>query len=100
VGVERRPIDGPLAGAAGPWAVAAAVAEAGLMPYEDQVRAETVPVGAVAGRVGNPLPGRGLYQLAQHDRSLIATEGRAASLSAVQKGNCRTPAVLAEMIHP
>ena len=30
-------------------------------------RAEPVPVGAAGRRVGDPLPGRGLYQLAQHD---------------------------------
>ena len=37
------------------------MSEAGLVPYEDLVRAEGVPVGAAGRRVGDPLPGRGLY---------------------------------------
>lgn len=41
---------------------AAAVAEAGDLPDEDLVRPEGVPVA----RVGDPLPGRRLHQLAQH----------------------------------
>jgi hypothetical protein len=43
-----------------------AVSEAGSVPDEDLVRPERVPVGAMRGRVGDPLPGRGLHQLAQH----------------------------------
>ena len=39
----------------------------GLMPDEHLTWAETVPVRA-SGWVGNPLPGRGLHQLAQHLR--------------------------------
>jgi len=31
------------------------------------IRAERVPVRAPGRRAGDPLPGRGLYQLAQHD---------------------------------
>jgi hypothetical protein len=47
--------------------VTAAVAEAGLMADEDLPGAELVAVGAAGRRMGDPLPGRGLYQLAQHD---------------------------------
>jgi hypothetical protein len=50
-----------IAGAAGPCGVPAAMTEAGDVPDEDLVRAEGVPVGASSGRVGDPLPGRGLY---------------------------------------
>ena len=39
------------------------------MPDEDLIRAERVPVRAAAGRVGDPFPGRGLYQLAQLAKS-------------------------------
>ena len=37
------------------------------MTDEDFAGAEWVPVWAAGRRVGDPLPGRGLYQLAQHD---------------------------------
>ena len=47
---------------------ATAVTEAGDMPDEDLVRAECVPVRAVARRPGDPLAVRGLHQLAQHLR--------------------------------
>jgi hypothetical protein len=44
---------------------AAAVAEANDMSDEYLIRAEGVPVGASGRWVGDPLPGCGLYQLAQ-----------------------------------
>ena len=65
--IERRPVDGVIACAAGPCCVGAAVSEAGLMTDQDFTGSELVPVGASRRRVGDPLPGRGLYQLAQHD---------------------------------
>jgi hypothetical protein len=43
-----------------------AATEAGLVPHEDFTGAEAVPVGAPRGRVGDPLPGRRLNQLAEH----------------------------------
>jgi len=45
---------------------ATAVPEAGLMAYQHLPGAEGVPVGAAHRRGDDPLPGRGLYQLAQH----------------------------------
>jgi HK97 family phage major capsid protein len=57
---------GSIAGAAGPGGVPAAVSEAGDVPDEDLIGAEAVPVGASRRRVGDPLPVRGLHQLAQH----------------------------------
>ena len=45
---------------------AAAVAEAGDVPNEDLVRASGMSVRASGRRVGDPLPGRGLHELAQH----------------------------------
>ena len=41
--------------------------EAGLMSDEDLARAEPVPVRASRRGMGDPLPVRGLYELAQHD---------------------------------
>ena len=55
-----------IAGAAGPCGVSAAVTEAGLMTYQHFTGAEGVPVRAARRWVGDPLPGRGLHQLAQH----------------------------------
>jgi hypothetical protein len=46
--------------------VPAAVAEAGLMAYQDLVRAEAVPVRAACRRVDDPLPVCCLNELAQH----------------------------------
>ena len=46
--------------------VCPAVPEAGLMTRQDLVGAEGVAVGAVRGWVIDPLPGRGLHELAQH----------------------------------
>ena len=47
--------------------MAAAEPEARLMADEDLAGAERMSVRATRRRVGDPLPGRGLYQLAQHD---------------------------------
>lgn len=46
---------------------AAAVAQAGDVAHEDLVGAEAVPIRASRRRARDPPPGRGLYQLAQHD---------------------------------
>jgi hypothetical protein len=67
VGIEGRPVDRGVALSTMPAGVSSpAVSEAGSVPDEDLVRPERVPVGAMRGRVGDPLPGRGLHQLAQH----------------------------------
>jgi hypothetical protein len=55
-----------IACAARPGGVSAAVTETGLIADEDLAGAQRVTVGASRRRVGDPLPGRGLYQLAQH----------------------------------
>jgi hypothetical protein len=52
--------------AARPRGVPAAVTEAGLVAEQDLVRAEGVTVGAARRWLRDPLPGRGLHQLAQH----------------------------------
>jgi hypothetical protein len=52
VSVKRRPVDGLVAGAAGPGGVSAAVSEAGLMADEDLPGAEGVAVRASRRRVG------------------------------------------------
>jgi hypothetical protein len=36
------------------------------MPHENLVGAEGMPVGAAGGRSGNPLPPRGLHEVAEH----------------------------------
>ena len=65
--VEWWPIHHGVAGSAVPGAVsAAAVTLAGDVPDEDLVGAERMPVRATHRRVGDPLPSRGLHQLAQH----------------------------------
>ena len=56
-----------IAGAAGPRGVPAAVPEAGLITDEHLAGAELVTVRATRRQVGDPLPGRRLHQLAQHD---------------------------------
>ena len=43
--------------------------EARLVNDEDLTGAEGVPARATGRRVGDPLPGGGLHQLAQHDAS-------------------------------
>ena len=65
--VDWRPVDRLIARAAGPGCVADAVTEAGLVTDEYLAGAEGVPVRAVRRWVGDPLPGRRLYQLTQHD---------------------------------
>jgi hypothetical protein len=66
VRIERRPVHRDVALSACPGGVTAAVTEAGLMPDEHLAGAEGVPVGGSRWRVEDPLPGRGLYELAQH----------------------------------
>ena len=50
-----------------PCGVPAAVPEASLVADENLSGAELVTVHATCQQVGDPLPGRGLYKLAQHD---------------------------------
>ena len=66
VSVQRRAAHRLIACATRPGGVPAAVPEAGLMAHQHLTRAEGVAIRAVRGRVDDPLPGRGLYQLAQH----------------------------------
>ena len=66
VGVERWPVDGLIACAARPCGVPA-VPEAGLVADQHFAGSEFVAGGAARRRVGDPLPGRGLHQLAQRD---------------------------------
>ena len=66
VRVEWWPVHRCLAPVAPARSVPAAMPETGLMAYQDLVGAEIAPVGAVCRWVGDPLPGRGLHQLAQH----------------------------------
>jgi hypothetical protein len=54
----------------GHCAFAAAVSEAGDVPYEYLAGAEAVPVWAAGRRVGDPRLGRGLHQLAQHSQKV------------------------------
>jgi hypothetical protein len=68
--VRRRPVHRLIARAACPRGVAAAVTEARLMAHQHLLWTESVPVRAARRWVSDPLPGRGLYQLAQHDASL------------------------------
>jgi hypothetical protein len=68
VRVERRPVHHSITRSAMPACVpTSAVSEADDMPDEDLIRTEGMHVGASAWCVGDPLPGRGLYQLGQHD---------------------------------
>ena len=67
VGVDRRPVHRLIACAARPGCVPAAVTEASLMTDENLSGAELVTVQATRRQVRHPLPGRGLYKLAQHD---------------------------------
>jgi hypothetical protein len=60
VSVQRRPVHRGVACAARSWGVAAAVAEARLVPYDDLAGAELAPVGASHRRLGDPHPARGL----------------------------------------
>ena len=76
VRVEWRPVDGLVACAAGPGGVAAAVTEASLITDEHPAGAELVAVRAPRRRVGDPLPGRGLYHLARHDYEAVDVQLR------------------------
>ena len=67
VSVQRRARHRLIASEARPRCVPAAVPETGLMADENFAGTEAASVGAVARRVGDTLPGRGLHQLAQHD---------------------------------
>jgi hypothetical protein len=67
VGIHRRPENHGIAAGTGPRNVAtAAVTKADHVPDKDLIRAEAVPVGAAGRWMRDPLPGRGLNQLAQH----------------------------------
>ena len=48
--------------------MAAAMAEASLMAYEDLVWAQGVTVWAATRWVGDPFPDHGLHELAQHSQ--------------------------------
>jgi hypothetical protein len=52
------------------------VPKTGLMRDKDFAGAELVPVGASRRRVGDPLPGRRLHQLAQHNHKRSSACGR------------------------
>jgi len=60
------PLHRLVACAARPCGVAAAVAEARLVADEHLAGAERVPVLAAGRWVGDPLPARGLHEIAQH----------------------------------
>jgi hypothetical protein len=67
VSVEGRPVEHGIACSAVPARVTASgVTEAGDMANEDLIRAERVAVGASRGRMRDPLPGRGLHEVADH----------------------------------
>jgi hypothetical protein len=62
-----RPVHHGIAGSAMPTGVpAAAVSETGLMTYQHLSRPEGVPVRAAGRWSGDPLPVRGLHQVAEH----------------------------------
>ena len=72
------PVNRVVALPAGPGSVSTAVTETGLMAYKNFAGTEAVTVGTVARRVGDPLPGRGLHQLAQHDyQPMVSRDSRA-----------------------
>jgi hypothetical protein len=74
-------MDGLVANAAGPAAVAAAMPEAGLMTYEHLAWAKTVSARAVRRSMRDPLPGCVLYEIAQHtNQPKTASSSEAASL--------------------
>jgi hypothetical protein len=66
VDVEWRPVHRLVTRAAGRRSVPAAVTETRLTTDQDLVGAEGMPVGAASRWVGDPLPRRGLHQLAEH----------------------------------
>jgi hypothetical protein len=67
VGVCRRPVHRLIARPARPCGVPAAVPETSLVTDENLSGAGLVTVRATRRQVHDPLPGRGLYKLAQHD---------------------------------
>ena len=67
VGVHGRPENHGIAEGTGPRNVAIAVTKAYHVPDKDLMRAEAVPVGAAGRWMRDPLPGRGLYELTQHN---------------------------------
>jgi hypothetical protein len=78
VRIERWPVHRLIAFAARPRGVPATVAKAGLMPHPYLTGPEPVAVGASRRWVGDPLPGCGLHQLAQHNHSLEPADQAAA----------------------
>jgi hypothetical protein len=74
MGVEWWPVHRLIAYSAGPGGVPAAVPETRLMPYQDFAGAKEVAVRAASRRMRDPLPGRGLYELAQHDYKAYAAQ--------------------------
>jgi hypothetical protein len=66
VSVQRRPVHGVVACSARPCRVPTTMPEARLVTDWHRAGAEAVPVWAACWRVGDPLPGRRLYKLAQH----------------------------------
>jgi hypothetical protein len=67
VRVDRRPVGDGIAGSAVPAGVStSAVSEAGDVSDEDLIRAEGVAVRASRRWSGDPLPVRGLSQIAQY----------------------------------
>ena len=61
------PVHHGVAAGTGPRNVAIAVTKAYHVPDKDLMRAEAVPVGAAGRWMRDPLPGRGLYELTQHN---------------------------------
>ena len=70
MGVEWRSIHRQIARTARPCGAAAAVTETRLVADQHLAGAEGVPVGASRRGMGDPLPGSGLHQIAQHDHRL------------------------------
>ena len=67
LGVQRRLVHHRVTGSAMPAGVSStAVSEAGDVSDEDLIRSERVPIRAAGWWSGDPLPGSGLHQLAQH----------------------------------
>jgi hypothetical protein len=69
--VEWRSVDRQIARAARPGRVPASVTETRLMAHEHRAGAERMPVGASRRWAGEPLPGGGLYEVAQHNQKRI-----------------------------
>ena len=67
VGVHGWSVHHGVAAGTGPKNVAIAVTKAYHAPDKDLMRAEAVPVGAAGRWMRDPLPGRGLYELTQHN---------------------------------